>query len=78
MIKAGIENRKLTVEISGNFTDIREEMLRIGEAVRRIPDRKRRDELALAFTMGAFGDPDALKDRPDFDELIHSDKEGEE
>lgn len=54
MIKAGIENRKLTVEISGDFTDVREEMLRIGEAVRRIPDRKRRDE------------------------LIHSDKEGEE
>lgn len=46
--------------------------------VRRIPDRKRRDELALAFTMGAFGDPDVLKDKPDFDELIHSDKEGEE
>lgn len=53
-------------------------MLRIGEAVRRIPDRKQRDELLLAFTMGAFGDPDVLKDKPDFDELIHSDKEGEE
>ena len=78
MIKAGIENRKLTVEISGNFTDVREEMLQIGEAVRRIPDRKRRDDLTLAFTVGAFGDPDELKDKPDFDELIHSDKEGEE
>ena len=51
-------------------------MLRIGEAVRRIPDRKRRDELVLAFTMGAFGDPDVLKDKPDFDELIHSGDEG--
>lgn len=78
MIKAGIENRKLTVEISGNFTDVREEMLRIGEAVREIPDRKGRDELALAFMKGAFGDPDVLEDKPDFDELIHSDKEGEE
>ena len=76
MIKAGIENRKLTVEISGNFTDVREEMLRIGEAVRRIPDRKRRDELVLAFTTGAFCDLDVLKDKPDFDELIHSDNEG--
>lgn len=78
MIKAGIENRRLTVEISGNFSNVWEEMLRIGEAVRRMPDRKRRDELALAFCMGAFGDPDVLKDRPDFDELIHSDKEDEE
>lgn len=78
MIKAERENQKLTIEISGKFTDIREEMLRIGEAVRRIPDRKRRDELALAFTMGAFGDPDVLKDKPDFEELIRSDKEGEE
>ena len=78
MIKAERENQKLTIEISGNFKDVQEEMLRIGEAVRRIPDRKRRDELALAFTMGAFGDPDDLKDKPDFDELIHSDKEGEE
>ena len=76
MIKAERENQKLTIEISGNFTDVREEMLRIGEAVRRIPDRKRRDELLLAFTMGVFGDPDALKDKPDFDELIHSDEEG--
>ena len=78
MIKAERENQKLTIEISGNFTDVREEMLRIGEAVRRIPDRKRRDELALEFTMGAFGDPDVLKDKPGFEELIHSDKEGEE
>ena len=75
MIRGGIAGGKLTVEISGNFTDVREEMLRIGEPVRRIPDRKRCDELALAFTMGAFGDPDVLKDKPDFDELIHSDKE---
>ena len=78
MIKAGIENQKIKVEISGDFTDIREELLRIGETVRRIPDRKMRDELAQAFTMGAFGDPDVPKDKPDFDELIHSDKEGEE
>ena len=76
MIKAERENQKLTVEISGNFTDVREEMLWIGKAVRRIPDRKRRDELVLAFTMGAFGDPDVLKDKPDFDELIHSGDEG--
>lgn len=76
MIKAGTENRKTKVEISGDFTDIRVEMLRIGETVSRIPDRKMRDELALAFTMGAFGDPDDLKDKPDFEELIHSDKEG--
>ena len=75
MIKAELENRKLTIEISGNFIDVREEMLQIGEAVRRIPDRKRRYELLLAFTMGAFGDPDVLKDKPDFDELIHSDTE---
>lgn len=76
MIKAGTENQKTTVEISGNFTDIREEMLRIGETVHAIPDRKMRDELALAFTMGAFSDPDVRKDKPDFDELIHSDEEG--
>ena len=76
MIKADREGPKLTIEISGNITDVREEMLRIGEAVRRIPDRKRRDELLLAFTMGAFGDPDVLKDKPDFDELIHSGEEG--
>lgn len=76
MIKASMEDRKLTVEISGNFTDVREEMLRIGESVCRISDRKRRDELLLAFMMGAFGDPDVLKDKPDFDELIRSDNEG--
>ena len=76
MIKAGTENRKTKVEISGDFTDIREEMLRIGESVCRISDRKRRDELLLAFMMGAFGDPDVLKDKPDFDELIRSDNEG--
>ena len=76
MIKAERDNQKLTIEISGNFTDVREEMLRIGEAVRRIPDRKRRDELVLAFTTGAFCDLDVLKDKPDFDELIHSDEEG--
>ena len=51
-------------------------MLRIGEAVRKIPDRDKRDELVLAFIMGALGDPDVLKDKPDFDELIHSDEEG--
>ena len=76
MIKADREGQKLAIEISGNFTDVREEMLRIGESVRRIPDRKRRDELLLAFTMGVFGDPDVLKDKPDFDELIHSDTKG--
>ena len=76
MIKAERENQKLTVEISGNLTDVQEEMLRIGESVRRIPDRKKRDKLLLAFTMSAFGDPDVLKDKPDFDELIHSDEEG--
>ena len=76
MIKAGTENRKTKVEISGDFTDIREEMLRIGETVRRIPNRKMRDELALAFMMGTFSDPDVLKDKPDFEELIHSAKEG--
>lgn len=51
-------------------------MLRIGEAVRKIPYRDKRDELVLAFIMGALGDPDVLKDKPDFDELIHSDEEG--
>ena len=75
MIKAELKNGNLTVEISGNVMAVREEMLRIGESVRRIPDRKKRDELLLAFTMGAFGDPDVLKDKPDFDELIHSDEE---
>ena len=76
MIKAEFENRKLTVEISGNFMDVREEMLRIGEAVRRIPDQGKRDELVFAFILGAFGDPDVLKDEPGFEELIHSDEEG--
>ena len=76
MIKAELKNGNLTVEISGNLTNVQDEMLRIGESVRRIPDRKKRDKLLLAFTMGAFGDPDALKDKPDFDELIHSDEEG--
>ena len=76
MIKAGTENRKTKVEISGDFTDIREEMLRIGETVRKIPDRDKRDEQVLAFIMGALGDPGVLKDKPDFEELIHSDEEG--
>lgn len=76
MIKASSNGNKHTIEISGDFTDIREEMLRIGETVRRIPNRKMCDELALAFMMGAFSDPDVLKDKPDFDELIHSDEEG--
>lgn len=76
MIKAGTENRKTKVEISGDFTDIREEMLHIGEAVRKIPDRDKRDEQVLAFIMGALGDPGVLKDKPDFEELIHSDEEG--
>lgn len=76
MIKAGTENRKTKVEISGDFTDIREEMLRIGETVRKIPDRDKRDELVLAFIMGALGDPSCIPTEPDFDELIHSAKEG--
>ena len=50
-------------------------MLRIGESVSRISSRKIRDELVHAFIMGAIGDPDVLKDKPDFDELIHSDEE---
>lgn len=76
MIKAGTENRKTKVEISGDFTDIWEEMLRIGETVRRIPSRDKRDELVLAFIMGALGDQDVLKDKPDFEELIHGAEEG--
>lgn len=76
MIKAKFENRKVEVEISGGVMAVREEMLRIGETVHAIPDRKMRDELVHAFIMGAIGDPDALKDKPDFDELIHSDEEG--
>ena len=76
MIKAKFENRKVEVEISGGVMAVREEMLRIGESVSRISSQKLRDELVHAFIMGAFGDPDVLKDKPDFDELIHSDEEG--
>ena len=76
MIKAKFENRKVEVEISGGVMAVREEMLRIGESVSRITSQKLRDELVHAFIMGAFGDPDALKYKPDFDELIHSDEEG--
>lgn len=76
MIKAELKNGNLTVEISGGAMAVREEMLQIGESVRRIPDRDKRDELVLAFIMGAFSDPDVLKDKPDFDELIRSDEEG--
>ena len=75
MITAKFENRKVEVEISGGVMAVREEMLRIGEVVSRIPSQKLRDELVHAFIMGAIGDPDALKDKPDFDELIHSDEE---
>ena len=78
MIKISSNGNKCTLEISGQYGEVRDEMLQIGEAVRRIRNKKWRDELALAFTMGAFGDPDVLNDRPDFDELIRSDKEGEE
>ena len=76
MIKAKFENRKVEVEISGGVMAVREEMLRIGESVSRITSQKLRDELVHAFIMGAIGDPDALKDKPDFDELIHSAEEG--
>ena len=75
MIKAKFENRKVEVEISGGVMTVREEMLRIGESVSRIPSRKVRDELVLAFIMGALGDPGVVKDKPDFAELIHSDEE---
>lgn len=75
MIKAELKNKNLTVEISGGVKAVREEMLRIGESVSRISSRKIRDELVHAFIMGAIGDPDVLKDKPDFDELIHSDEE---
>ena len=75
MIKADSKGNKHTIEISGQYEEVREEMLLIGDAVRRIPDR-RRDELVLAFIMGALGDPGVLKDKPDFDELIHSNEEG--
>ena len=37
MIKAKFENRKVEVEISGSVMAVREEMLRIGEIVSRIP-----------------------------------------
>ena len=45
MIKAKFENRKVEVEISGGVMAVREEMLRIGESVSRIPSQKLRDEL---------------------------------
>lgn len=76
MIKADSKGNKHTIEISGQYEEVRDEMLHIGEAVRKIPDRDKRDELVLAFIMGALGDPGVLKDKPDFEELIHSDKEG--
>lgn len=76
MIKADSKGNKHTIEISGQYEKVRYEMLHIGEAVRKIPDRDKRDELVLAFIMGALGDPGILKDKPDFDELIHSDEEG--
>lgn len=75
MIKASSNGNKHTVEISGQYEEVREEMLLIGDAVRRIPDR-RRDELVLAFIMGALGDPSCIPTEPDFEELIHSDEEG--
>lgn len=76
MIKADSNGNKCTIEISGQYGEVRYEMLHIGEAIRKIPDRDKRDELILAFIMGALGDPDVLEDKPDFDELIHSDEEG--
>ena len=76
MIKADSKGNRNTVEISGQYEEVRDEMLHIGEAVRKIPDRDKRDELVLAFIMGALGDPGVLKDKPDFEELIHSDEEG--
>ena len=76
MIKASSNGNKHTIEISGQYEEVREEMLRIGETVRRIPNSKMRDGLVLAFIMGALGDPGVLKDKPDFEELIHSDEEG--
>ena len=76
MIKASSNGNKHTIEISGQYGEVRYEMLHIGEAVRKIPDRDKRDELVLAFNMGALGDPGVVKDKPDFDELIHSDEEG--
>ena len=78
MIKADSKGNKHTIdiEISGQYEEVREEMLRIGESVRRIPNGKMRNELVLAFIMGAPGDPGVVKDKPDFEELIHSDEEG--
>ena len=76
MIKAERENQKLTIEISGQYGEVRYEMLHIGEAVRKIPDRDKRDELVLAFVMGALGDPSLTPTEPGFEELIHSDEEG--
>ena len=78
MIKASSKGNKHTIEISGEYTKVRDEMLHIGGAVRKIPDQDKRDELVLAFIMGALGDPGVLKDKPDFDELIHSNQEDEE
>ncbi len=75
MIKADSKGNKHTIEISGQYEEVREEMLLIGDAVRKIPDR-RRDELVLAFIMGALGDPSCIPTEPDFEELIHSDEEG--
>ena len=75
MIKADSKGNKHTIEISGQCEEVRYEMLHIGEAVHKIPDRDKRDELVLAFIMGALGDPGVLK-KPDFEELIHSDEEG--
>ena len=75
MIKASSDGNRHTIEISGQYGEVRYEMLHIGEAIRRIPDQDKRDELVFAFILGAFGDPDVLKDKPDFDELIHSDEE---
>ena len=76
MIKADSNGNKHTIEISGQYEEVREEMLRIGETVRKIPDRDKRDELVLAFIMGALGDPSCIPTEPDFEELIHSDEEG--
>lgn len=45
MIKAELKNKNLTVEISGDDMAVWEEMLRIGESIRKIPDRDKRDEL---------------------------------
>lgn len=76
MIKADSKGNKHTIEISGQYGEVRYEMLHIGEAVRKIPDRDKRDELVLAFIMGALGDPGPIPTEPGFEELIHSDEEG--